>query len=77
MDHRTLVFTIILLFFLSFGPFPDVILGKLAETEVSCTKSVEPSLLPVPLIEVFELTRYVETSNEDPTPYVYTAPIIP
>jgi len=28
-------------------------------------------LLPVPLPEVFELTRFIETSNEDPTPYVY------
>ena len=27
--------------------------------------------------EVFELTRYVETSNEDPTPYVYIKPHIP
>lgn len=26
-------------------------------------------LLPVPPSEVFELTRFVETSNEDPTPY--------
>jgi len=55
---------------MSFGPFPDVIVGKHAETEVSYTKSVEPSLLPVPLSEVFELTRLSETSNEDPTPYV-------
>ena len=24
--------------------------------------------------EVFELTRHIETSNEDPTPYVYITP---
>ena len=29
-------------------------------------------LLPVPLLEVFELTRFIETSNEDPMLYVYT-----
>jgi hypothetical protein len=34
-------------------------------------------LLPVPLLEVFELTRFIETSNEDPTPYVYIKPHIP
>lgn len=55
---------------MSFSPFPDVNIGKHTETEVSCIKSVEPSLLPVPLSEVFELTRLSETSNEDPTPYV-------
>ena len=31
--------------FLSFDSFLDVIIGKYAETEVLCTKSVEPSLL--------------------------------
>ena len=31
--------------FLSFDSFLDVIIGKHAETEVLCTKSVEPSLL--------------------------------
>jgi len=34
-------------------------------------KAWNPSLLPVPLPEVFELTRFIETSNEDPTLNVY------
>lgn len=36
-----------------------------------CTKKRGTLLLPVPLFEVFELTRFVETSNADPTLYVY------
>ena len=31
-------------------------------------------LSPVPLFGAFELARFVETSNEDPTPYAYNFP---
>ena len=58
------------LFWLSFRSLPRRYYWKIYNNGCHCTKSVKPSLLLVSLPEAFELTRFIETSNEDPTPYV-------
>lgn len=56
---------------MSFSPFPDVNIGKHAETEVSYTKSVEPSLLPVPHLRPSNFALVLNRATKTPRRVYY------
>ena len=65
-----------LILFLSFRPLPRRYYWKTCRNGSLIHQKRGTLTVARSRFEVFELTRHIETSNEDPTPYVYSTPYL-